>query len=88
MNEVWKLMEFWEDRIVEPMTVIRRVVDPIIDNALKKKGEKKTGATGDNLEGETLLSHLVKLTDGEPCSYMCGYVQFGVLHLQRPQDHP
>lgn len=66
MNEAWKLAEFWNDTIVEPMTVIEQVLDPIIENALKKKGEKKQGTVDANLEGETLLSHLVNLTDGEP----------------------
>lgn len=47
------------------MAVIRKVLDPIIENAIKKKGEEKVSAIGDDLEGETLLSHLVKLTDGE-----------------------
>ena len=56
-------MEFWKDKIVEPMAVIGEVLDPIIENALKKKGEEK--AVGDNLEGETLLSYMVKLTDGK-----------------------
>jgi hypothetical protein len=66
LNELtWKLIEFLEDRIAEPMTVIGKVLDPIIENAIKKKGEKEVGSAGDNLEGETLLSHLVNLTDGE-----------------------
>lgn len=81
-------MEFWEDRIVEPMAVIGRVLDPIIENALERKGEKKVGAAGNNLEGETLLSHLVKLTDGEPCFHTCRYIQFSLLCLSRSQDHP
>lgn len=66
LNEAWKLIEFWEDRIIEPMAVIGKVLDPIIENALKKNGDKKTGAVGDDPEGETLLSHLVNLTDGKP----------------------
>jgi len=65
LNQAWKLFEFWDDRIVEPMTVIGKVLDPIIENALKKKGGKEVGTAGDNLEGETLLSHLVNLTDGK-----------------------
>ena len=65
MNEAWKLAEFWKNQIVDPMAVIEKVLDPIIENALNK-GEKKAGAAGANLEGETLLSHLVNLTDGEP----------------------
>lgn len=63
LNEAWKLLEFWKDRLIEPMVVIKKVLDPIIENALEKKGEKKTNTTGDNIEGETLLSHLVNLTD-------------------------
>lgn len=66
LNEAWKLIEFWNDKIVEPMAVIEKVLDPIIGNALKKKGERKANDLGANLEGETLLSHLVNLTDGEP----------------------
>jgi len=50
------------------MAVIGKVLDPIIENALKRKGEKEVGAARDNLEGETLLSHLVNLTDGKPHS--------------------
>ena len=66
LNEAWRLVEFWKNKIVEPMAVIEKVLDPIIENALKKRGEKKATAAGENLEGETLLSHLVNLTDGEP----------------------
>ena len=64
LGEAWKLVEFWEDKVAKPMVVIREVLDPIIENALKKKGEGKVNPPDDNLEGETLLSHLVKLTDG------------------------
>ena len=67
-------MEFWDDKIVEPMAVIGKVLDPIVDNALKRKVEKKVDTVGDNLEGETLLSHLVNLTDGKPRS--CIYLGF------------
>jgi hypothetical protein len=51
LNEAWKLMEFWEDKIVEPMATIGKVLDPIIENALKKKGEKQTDAAGETLRG-------------------------------------
>ena len=51
------------------MAVIGKVLDPIIENALKK-GEKQVDTTGDTLEGETLLSHLVNLTDGKPYFYL------------------
>ena len=69
-------MEFWKDRIVEPMAVIGKVLDPIIENALKNKGKMKVDATNDNLEGETLLSHLVKLTDGESCFRILGLASY------------
>lgn len=85
LNEAWKLIEFWEDKIVEPMAVIGEVLDPIIENALKKKGEKEFDPAGDNLEGETLLSHLVKLTDGE---LRLRFFTFTVLRFPRPQDYP
>lgn len=62
----WRLMEFWKDKITEPMGVIEEVLDPIIANAIKKKGERKVDVADGNAEGETLLSHLVNLTDGEP----------------------
>lgn len=85
LNEAWKLVEFWEDTIVEPMTVIGKVLNPIIENALKKKGENKVGPADDNLEGETLLSHLVKLTDGE---HYFRLFPFSILRPPRPQDYP
>ena len=87
LGGAWKLGEFLKDRIIEPMTIVGRVLDPIIENALKK-GEKKVGSAGDNLEGETLLSHLVKLTDGELYPHVYRYIQFSLLHSQRPQNHP
>ena len=61
-NEAWKLFEFWKDGLAEPMIVMREVLDPIVENVLKKGGK---GPTDDNVEGETLLSHLAKLTDGK-----------------------
>ena len=60
-NEAWKLIEFWEDRAAESIAFIGKVLDPIIENALKKGGMDHAG---DDSEGDTLLSHLVKLTDG------------------------
>ena len=86
LNQAWKLVEFWNDEIVEPMAVIEKVLHPIIESALKKKGEKKSGAGDANLEGETLLSHLVNLTDGKP--RFRAFFLLGHLHPKRPQDYP
>jgi len=86
LNELaWKLIEFVEDRIVEPMAVIGEVVNPIIEDAIKKKGEKKANSASDSLEGETLLGHLVNLTDGE---HPFRFFLFSVLRLPRPEDYP
>ena len=74
-------MEFWEDKIVEPMAVVGKVLDPIIENVIKKKGEKRVSPADDNTDGETLLSHLVKLTDGE---HRFRLFFFSVLRLPRP----
>ena len=70
-ERAWKFLEFWQDRVVEPMAIIGEVLDPIVENAIKKKGEKGSNTAGDDLEGETLLSHLVNLTDGEHCPCFC-----------------
>jgi hypothetical protein len=61
----WRLMEFWADKIAEPMGIVEKVLDPIIENAIKKKEERKINVADGSAEGETLLSHLVNLTDGE-----------------------
>jgi hypothetical protein len=84
-NEAWRLVEFWRDRIIEPMAIIEKVLDPIIEGALKKKGEKKVGTIGDNLEGETLLTHLVNLTDGE-LWFRISFIRTS--HSNRSQDYP
>jgi hypothetical protein len=83
---VWRLMEFWMDKITEPMSVIERALDPIIENAIKKKGERKIDVADGSAEGETLLSHLVNLTDGEPCPLT--FPSSVVSHFRRPQGHP
>jgi len=86
LNELaWKILEFREDRIIEPMAIIGEVLDPIVENAIKKKGEKGVSLTGDDLEGETLLSYLVKLTDG---GHRFRLSFFNVSRPPRPQDHP
>jgi len=68
------------------MAVIGEVLDPIIENALRERGERKVDSTDDNLKGETLLSHLVKLTDGK--HHFLVFRLYIVLCLPRPQDYP
>ena len=64
----WPLAEIWEDKTRKPMQIVDGYIEPIIQEALAKK---KTGAfdtkeTGEHLaEGETLLDHLIRVTEGE-----------------------
>ncbi|KAF8554979.1 cytochrome P450 [Imleria badia] len=67
----WRLFEFWSDRIKEHMHVCHEFIDPILEEALrKKKALKEAGLIPeknekerDVLEGETLLDHLVNYTE-------------------------
>ncbi|KAJ7607751.1 cytochrome P450 [Roridomyces roridus] len=71
-GEHWPLAEFWKDKVKEPMAVVRRVLDPILEEAVAKKramgGNIGNGGGGGKeerevQEGETLLDHLVNYTD-------------------------
>jgi hypothetical protein len=58
MGVLWPLAEILEDKIKEPMAEIKSFIDPIVRNAIKKR---ERGGTKDE---ETLLSHLLDVTDG------------------------
>ncbi|KAJ7807645.1 cytochrome P450 [Mycena leptocephala] len=74
----WPLTEFWANKLDGPMGVVRAFLDPILREAVAKKqaadrerlamgvdgGEERKNAMGDRevQEGETLLDHLVNLT--------------------------
>lgn len=74
-GEHWPLLEFWKDEIAEQMKVVRSFLCPIVDEALARKQDKlalgtsgpKEGISREVQEGETLLDHLVKCTEGR-CS--------------------
>lgn len=68
-GSMWPLFEFWEDKVKPHMHVVDEFIDPIIGKALEDKKEKTRGLGQDNKvsEDETLLSHLVNLTDGMDC---------------------
>ena len=65
---IWPLAEIWEDKARQPMQIVDGYIEPIIREALTKQ---KAGAfhkknDGGHLEeGETLLDHLVQVTEGE-----------------------
>jgi hypothetical protein len=56
----WPLREFWEDIVKRDRAVVDEFIDPILNEALAKKKAAKESVR----EEETLLDHLVKLTDG------------------------
>ncbi|THU87636.1 cytochrome P450 [Dendrothele bispora CBS 962.96] len=61
---VWPLMEMWKDKTKEPMDVVGGWVERIVREALERKKEKKgREEKTKEEEGETLLDHLVEMTD-------------------------
>jgi cytochrome P450 len=73
MSSLWPLAEIFGDRSKESMKVVRAFLDPLIEEALRDKQKKgNAGNVSSNMkndikEGETLLDHLVKVTDGKFC---------------------
>lgn len=70
---LWRVREFWEDKVKKHMKVCYGFIDPILKEALEKKNGMKnnrssTGSSPKTMEaqeGDTLLDHLVKISDGE-----------------------
>ncbi|KAJ7689971.1 cytochrome P450 [Mycena rosella] len=72
LGGAWPLLEFWADKIKEPMGVIRAFLDPILAEAV---ADKRTGvqrlidvngapvADREVQEGETLVEHLLNYTE-------------------------
>ncbi|KII89790.1 hypothetical protein PLICRDRAFT_565689 [Plicaturopsis crispa FD-325 SS-3] len=71
LGQNWPLAEFWEDAVRVPMKVVDKFIEPIVEDAIRKKkaegGAKLTEVAGDVkrevAEGETLLDHLVNYTE-------------------------
>lgn len=69
----WPLDEIWEDKTRKPMQIVDGYIEPIIKEALTKKkaGAFDTKDTGEHLaEGETLLDHLIRVTEGEHMGFL------------------
>ena len=69
LGDTWPLWEMFRDRTRKHMKIVNAYIDPILKEALKKKSvwdEEMGGKRNekDIAEDETLLDHLVKLTDG------------------------
>ncbi|KAI6119970.1 cytochrome P450 [Pisolithus croceorrhizus] len=70
---IWRLAEFWSDRIEKDMKVCHGFIDPILKDALDmkrsiKEGEQSTGQVHTEEKGfleDTLLGHLVNCTEGK-----------------------
>ncbi|KAJ7877853.1 cytochrome P450 [Mycena leptocephala] len=62
----WPLAEFWHDKIKEPMRVVEKFLDPILEGVVEKRREAKAVAASaekSTAEPETLLEHLVEYTE-------------------------
>ena len=62
----WPLWEFWGDKVEEHMKSINELIGRLCREAMQRKAENvKAGLASDpEKDGETLLEHLVNLTDG------------------------
>ncbi|KAF8055214.1 cytochrome P450 monooxygenase pc-1 [Lyophyllum atratum] len=63
---IWPLAEIWEDKTEKPMKIVNAYLDPIVQEAIKKKNaapesaEEKSSAHVE--DGDSLLDHLVSLS--------------------------
>ncbi len=69
-TSAWAVFEIFEDKVAVPMKTIDAFIQPILKDALEKKAQKSEVPTNGKqvADDETLLGHLVNLTDGE---YAC-----------------
>ena len=66
----WPLFEFWGDKVEGHMKTIDAFIEPLLQEALRRKAEKEKDdgsakVVDEDNDNETLLDHLVKLTDGK-----------------------
>ncbi len=77
LGDTWPMWELFTDKTKDGMEIVDAFLQPILQQALAKKRENKgiasvaPGALKDEIaEDETLLDHLVKLTDGMPNTHL------------------
>lgn len=70
---LWALQEFWTDKVQLRKAAIDKFINPILLDAIQKKNEneKSQGDDGKVSEEDTLLSQLLKVTDGTSHSAGC-----------------
>lgn len=65
---IWPLYEILKDKTVEPMKIVNAYIEPIIEEAIRKKEampEEEKNINSEYTEDETLLDHLVGITSGK-----------------------
>jgi hypothetical protein len=71
LGPIWPLFEVFKDKTKEHMKVVNEYLEPIIQDALRRKkemkdaGEKLEDGNAEIGDDETLLDHLVEMTTGE-----------------------
>lgn len=53
-----------KDEVEDPVQVMEEFIRPILTEALAQKAKNSSAKSAEVVEGETLLEHLVNLTDG------------------------
>ncbi|TBU33844.1 cytochrome P450 monooxygenase pc-3 [Dichomitus squalens] len=59
-QEAWGLSEFWKDKVIPHKAGIDKLINPIVEDALRTKADMETKEV---TEEDTLLSFLLKVTD-------------------------
>ncbi len=71
LQEAWGLGEFWKDKVLPHKAGVDKIINPILEDALQKKAEKVAAGLVDSKDisdEDTLLSSLLKVTDGKSSS--------------------
>lgn len=80
-GRLWKLREFWKDEVIDYMRDINAFIVPLTEEKLAKKiNAQKEGIFERKIEeavaeGETLLDHLVNVSDGTWMYYYFNWQQ-------------
>lgn len=73
LGKIWPLWEIFEDKTAKPMAVVQKFLEPILTTVIEKAQKQSPintsqspwGKDDDPDDGETLLDHLIKHTQGE-----------------------
>ena len=64
-QDAWPLFEFWQDKVETEKDAIDKFIGPILTSALQKKAQNALSSGDEKItEEDTLLSQLLKVTDG------------------------